>query len=306
MPKRHRLFFVAVGGYVICFLAVLAFQPWELRPSAQHSNAREHADASSTKSDAYYEGRVICERDCQVTFGVNEPAPEESGETKPAQSDGGANAAENDLDPYDLLAQERMAYWAAAMAAFTGFSLLFIAYALIEQLRVNRLIERGQHIEFRPYVNLTGFQFTKVIDAANQKCIAATPLFINGGKTPAVVFATRIQTRVKEKGDSAPPDWSGDPLAETLNYTVAPGVPMDMNARMLNMNTLRDIGEGRKRVFYRFTQKYRGSLLDDTEHETTIAVEVLVSGDPERNIDQAVPVNAWLNLRYLSDAGVQT
>lgn len=123
MPKGYRLAIFAIG-----LAAVIggwyAFQP-QLRDL---DRASEQGTNNAEQQQGHDHNSVVCEADCQVTFRAKEFSAAPDGGQKTSDSQAGKEEATREM--YDLLAQERMAYWTVLIALFTGAGIVLLYQTL--------------------------------------------------------------------------------------------------------------------------------------------------------------------------------
>lgn len=129
MPEGNRIIRFTIGG--LAAVAVLIFTAWRCQPKLEDiPQPTGEADAETQQSGTSYDGSVTCNANCQVTFGLGELPQSPGSAHDPRNSETNGEAGEQwevGLQRRDLLAQERMAYWAIWLAGFTVTGLILLA-----------------------------------------------------------------------------------------------------------------------------------------------------------------------------------
>lgn len=120
---------------------------WGTEPKRPSANER---NPTSEHYGGKYEGRVTCEADCQVTFGLS-PDSVSDGEHQESNT-ANKRASDNALTvgEADLLAQEKMAHWTKVIGVMTavGLLLLYVTFeatrdAVIDQRKIGEAQTRA-------------------------------------------------------------------------------------------------------------------------------------------------------------------
>lgn len=118
-----------------------------------------------------YEGRVTCERDCQVSFAVPVAAQKKRGECSKQE-----NTDCDTPEELDLIEQKKMAHWAKISAILA----LFALFGVLFTFRETREIGKAQT---RAYVSITGGSVT-VSESNLDEVLFAVDIH-NSGNSPA-------------------------------------------------------------------------------------------------------------------------
>lgn len=145
MSDRHRIVRVAVVGLIVA--ALLMGAAWWFQPKLEDiaEPARE-AQTEAEEQGADHSRTVVCNADCQVTFDFSEPAKTPSAENQAAKPDSPGQTREDWeilLQRRDLIAQERMAYWAIWLAGLTALGVVLIAGTFWEAMEATKAANKA-------------------------------------------------------------------------------------------------------------------------------------------------------------------
>jgi len=296
MFKSRRRRIITIGGLLAAIVTWVAFQPNDLR---EHDIAGDVA-IDGVNTNPAYEGSVVCERDCQVTFGIDGELLSNdrvgSGLNKQAEH-------EYHLSQYDLRAQERMAWWTILIAIFTAVGVFFLAETLEETALATRYASEAADLARQTLNGDRAWLLMGDVDTAANNDVDANgnhirPDFFfnmrmsNSGRSPAINVEIRRQLKIEQR----PVDPEVVSIDENVEWSatvpVGSGQQTTIHWFQVQIDALRAVRRGTHRVLMLVEVRYN-DIFTNLQHSTRACCEVLVVLPEDRLLWKDVPLEIF-------------